>query len=146
MNDDRLGLTYKVVDSEFFKEQNGQNYAKIKEMLKEVGIYLDITDNVLYLGIMQDIYNKCKTRNAGRRMNTFQNDRKKNNKCYRYADIVFMLQNMTDKKICEKIKIPQATYYRHKKRLLESDYYKSLDVNKLNDKKYLQSVDGNRVF
>ena len=57
-----------------------------------------------------------------------------------------MMQSLKDKEIAEKINMPIATYYRHKKRLTSSAYYTALDQNKLDDMQYLQSVSGNLLF
>ena len=147
MNEDNnLRLRYTVIEEDYYKEQNKQNYDQIKKLLEEVGVFLDVSNGELYLSVVYDIYNGVKKRNAGRRRSVFRDENQKNYIHYTYADIVFMLQSMTDKEICEKTGIPQATFYRHKKRLKESLYYKSLDMNRLNDKKYLQSVSGNFAF
>ena len=57
-----------------------------------------------------------------------------------------MKQTMTDAQLCEKIDMKPATYYRHKKELKESDYYKTLDKNKLSDLNYLKSIPGDFMF
>lgn len=56
------------------------------------------------------------------------------------------MQTMMDKEISNKIEMPIATFYRHKQRLKESYYYRSLDLNRLKDKEYLDGVDNNFVF
>lgn len=65
---------------------------------------------------------------------------------YRYSDVVYMMQTMMDKEIADRIEMPIATFYRHKQRLKESYYYRSLDLNRLKDKEYLDGVDNNFVF
>jgi len=62
---------------------------------------------------------------------------------YAYSDVVLMLQSMTDQEIMEHIGIKYATYYRHKKKLLESEYYKFTDKNRLTDELYLQGEELN---
>ena len=57
-----------------------------------------------------------------------------------------MMQTMKDQEIANKIGMPIATYYRHKKTLKDSYYFKSLDLNKLQDKEYLESVSDNLIF
>ena len=53
---------------------------------------------------------------------------------------------MTDQQIADKIGMKIATYYRHKKKLRESKYFKELDQNRLDDREYLESLKGNLVF
>lgn len=57
-----------------------------------------------------------------------------------------MMQIMTDREIAERINMPIATFYRHKKIMKSSSYYKTLDKNKMDDLEYLKSVDGNLMF
>lgn len=139
-----LSLHYDVCDFYGCEDTNRKNYAEIKEFLYQVGISLNIKDGHMHLHINEQAYKKNKKRNAGRKHRfVYSND---NFSVYKYADIVFMMQSMTDKEICEKINLPQATYYRHKKEMRESTYYKSLDLNRLKDLEYLQSVSGNCIF
>lgn len=145
-HDDNLKLHYDVTENEFYKEQNRQNYEQIKKLLIDVGIYFNVENGKLYLSVIRDNYNDIKKRNAGRRKKAFSDKSQKGYECYHYADIVFMLQNMTDKEICEITGISQATFYRRKKELKESKYYKMLDKNRLGDMEYLKSVDGNLYF
>ena len=57
-----------------------------------------------------------------------------------------MMQIMTDRETAERINMPIATFYRHKKIMKSSSYYKTLDKNKMDDLEYLKSVDGNLMF
>lgn len=144
---DNYSLHYMITEKELYKKQNHQNYEQIKKLLEEVGVILDVDDGKLSLSIFQDTYNEIRKRNAGRRRNIiFRDENHDYDHRYTFADIIYMSQSMTDKEICEKIGIPQATFYRHKKRLKDSSYFKSLDRNRLNDMEYLQSVDGNLSF
>lgn len=86
-----------------------------------------------------------------------------------YSDVLFLLQRMTDTEVMKKLSgkyrkrqiekkyrtlnfVPEpspmapATYYRHKKRMMESSWYKSLDKNRLDDLDYLHSVPGDDAF
>lgn len=142
-------LHYTVTEKEFYKQQNSQNYEQVKKLLEEVGVRLCIKNEELSLSINQEQYNAVKKRNAGRHRSILfhqEGNQKDYTKRYDYSDIVFMMQTMTDKEICESTGIPQATFYRHKKMMKESGYYKSLNTNRLNDLEYLQSVSGNVPF
>ena len=57
-----------------------------------------------------------------------------------------MQQTMKDTEILETTGMTSATYYRHKKAMKESAYYKRLDKTKLNDAAYLKSIEGDTFF
>ena len=142
-------LCYKVTSEEYFADQNEKNLEKMKEALEEVGVRLYVTDGTLSLSIYPNRYVRTRNRNAGRRKKVAWNEEKCKKgqwESYKYSDIVFMMQTMKDQEIADKIGMPIATYYRHKKAMKESRYYKSLDLNKLRDKEYLDGVSGNYGF
>lgn len=142
-----LNLRYTVKSDPYFAKRNKANFEAIKEALCDVGVYISLDDDVLYISIMQDRYLRTKNRNAGRRKKiAFDINSHDDFFVWKYSDVVLMMQTMTDKEICEKIGMAIATYYRHKKNLKNTNYYKSLDKNKLDDKEYLESVEGNRAF
>lgn len=142
-------LCYKIISEGYYVAQNEKNLEKMKEALSAVGILLNVEDGNLSLSIYPEGYIRTKERNAGRRKKTAWNKEEKSKgiyKFYKYSDIVFMMQSMKDQEIATKIGMPIATYYRHKKTMKESNYYKSLDLNKLGDKEYLESVQENYGF
>lgn len=142
-----LNLRYTVKSDPYFAKKNKANFEAVKTALYDVGVYISLDDDELYISIMQDRYLRTKNRNAGRRKKIAASRDSHNNLfLWKYSDVVLMMQTMTDKEICEKIGMAIATYYRHKKNLKNTVYYKSLDKNKLNDKEYLESVEGNRAF
>lgn len=144
---ENLRLCYEVKDSQLHKKQNEENFDTVKKLLEEVGVWLDIKDGKMYISIFASQFLRAKNRYAGRRDKICSyHDKNGKIKFYRYSDIVFMLQTMTDKEIAEKIDMKIATYYRHKKKLKESEYFKSLDLNKLQDKNYLESQEKNFSF
>lgn len=110
-------------------------FPEMQELLKDIGICLDYNaQGNLDLIITKDYYG-IKSRNAGRH-------RRVSN--VTYADIIYMLnQGMTDKTILQQIGMASATYFRHKKDMVQSDYYRRLDKDRLNDLDYLrQGVTG----
>lgn len=128
---------------------NRRNYEKMREALEVVGVWLDVENDELSLSIYPERYIRIKDRNAGRRQKVAWKQEeyaKGNYELYKYADIVFMMQTMKDQEVADKIGMPIATYYRHKKMMKESDYFKSLDLNRLRDKEYLDGVAGNYCF
>ena len=142
-------LHYKVVSEEYAEKSNAENFEKMKEALEAVGIWLDIEDGRLSLSIYPEGYIRTKDRNAGRRKKAVWNQEAKNRgeyEIYKYSDIVLMMQTMKDQEIADKIDMPIATFYRHKRTLKNSRYYQSLDLNRLREKEYLESVSGNFSF
>ena len=142
-------LHYKVVSEEYAAESNAENLEKMKEALDAVGIWLNVEDGRLSLSIYPEGYIRTKDRNAGRRKKAAWNqEAKKKGKyeLYKYSDIVLMMQTMKDQELADKIGMPIATFYRHKKALKDSEYYQSLDLNRLREKEYLESVHGNFGF
>lgn len=139
-----LSLIYQLKENRTYSKHNAENYEEIKALLKSVGVSLTVNDNVLNLSFYGETFLNKTKRSAGRKKTLVWNGETR--RLWRYSDIVYMLQFMNDKEICDKIEMSPSTYYRHKKTLKDSDYYKSLDLNKLCDKEYLESVDLNRAF
>lgn len=143
-------LRYKLQPGDdTYYSMNRKNYKKMKKALEDVGIWLDVEDGEIYISIEPENYIRTKERNAGRKksMAVKQDEKKKGRiEPYRYSDIILMSQTMKDLEISEKIRMPIATYYRHKRSMKESDYYQLLDKKRLNDKGYLESRVGNYMF
>lgn len=137
-------LQYNITEDDFYKKSNNQNYEKMKEALNQVGIMLSVENSSLRLSIFPEKYIRAKNRHCGKKKSVAWN-----NDCsdfFKYSDVVYWIQTLKDPDVAAKLGMPIATYYRHKKALKESDYYKSLDKNRLEDKEYLDSVEGNRIF
>ena len=139
-------LRYQITEDEFLKDYNATSLNEMVEALDEVGFYLSIEEGKLTIIKDDDKYRSKQTRNAGRRRNIAIKSNKTHFEAYRYAEIVCMMQIMTDREIAERINMPIATFYRHKKIMKSSSYYKTLDKNKMDDLEYLKSVDGNLMF
>lgn len=142
-------LHYKVVSEGYAADMNAQNFEKMKEALAAVGIRLNVEEGELSLSIYPEGYIRTKDRNAGRRKKSVWNQeecKKGKYELYKYSDIVLMMQTMKDQELADKIGMPIATFYRHKRVLRESEYYNSLDLNRLRDKEYLDGVPGNYSF
>ena len=65
---------------------------------------------------------------------------------YKYSDVIYRLCHKSNDTVAKEIGMKIATFYRHKKIMMESNYYKSLDKKKFEDLHYLKSVDGDRIF
>lgn len=142
-NDNALILRYRVQEEIYHKKANAINFETMKMALNEVGIYLDIKDGELVLSLHKYKYLRRKTRNAGTKK---QRARGTDGSAYKYSDILSMQQTMKDTEILETTGMTSATYYRHKKAMKESAYYKRLDKTKLNDAAYLKSIEGDTFF
>lgn len=146
-----LQLSYDIGDNadSYNRLLHERNYVKVREALDEVGVLLDISNGTLSLSINSYKYVRVKNRMAGVRCKRVSNPDKIEDGvaaiCH-YSDIVYWMQIMTNAQICEKTGMKSATFYRHKKRMVESLYYKQLDKNKLSDIDYLESVPGNILF
>ena len=57
-----------------------------------------------------------------------------------------MAQSMNDKELFEYLSMLRPTFYRHKKKLLESSYFEQLDRTRFEDLDYLRSVPGDTYF
>ena len=143
---DRLRLQYRVTEDENIYDINGENLPLIKEALDAVGVYLDVSDGVLTLSIMPRSYVRAQNRGAGRRKARSYTQDEGSINIYSYSDIIYMSQTMKDQEIIEKIQMKPATFYRHKKDMRETTYYKSLDRSRLGDLEYLRSVKGDFMF
>lgn len=140
-------LRYKLDISDDLYFNAEKTYLEMRELLEEVGVWLDVKDDVLYLQISTDKYLKIRNRKAGRHTKkAWKKEASKKHEYYKYSDIVYMMQTMNAQEVSERIGMPIATYYRHKKTMEESEYFKSLDLNRLTDKEYLDSVPYNRCF
>lgn len=140
-------LRFKLDSSDnTFEKMNLKNIKKMQDALDQVGILLDVTGGELILSILPEKYTRKKNRDAGRHKKyvTFMEDNM--SKTCRYSDVVYFMQSLSGKEIAQKLSMPIATYHRHKKSLIESDYFKSLDLNRLNDRQYLESITGNFFF
>lgn len=143
MDDDKT-LIFTVKKNKRYDELNRENIEAVQQAMRAAGIMMELYDDgTLYIRVREKDYRKKMTRNAGRYKKSVYNSEF----CtWRYSDIVCMLQTMTDKQIYTSIGMASATYYRHKKELLQSEYYASLDTTRLEDMEYLQSLPKNHAF
>lgn len=141
-------LCYNIKEEKFFSEMNQKNLQKMQEALHAVGFSLQINDGQLTLSIFSERYNRISNRYAGRRKGYAYKESADGipEEVYQYSDIVYLMQTMKDQEVADEIGMKIATYYRHKKAMKESSYYKSLDLDRARDKEYLESVPGNHRF
>ena len=121
-------LMYKV---EYETEENEQSFQEMQETLAKVGVDIFLTNGYLILSKSDTKYKEKTSRGAGK---------KRTAKWCSIIDVLIMLQTMTAKQIYTEIEMSPATYYRHRKAMLESDIYHSLDASRINDMEYLQEL------
>lgn len=97
------------------------SYASVFEQLEHIGLTISQKKGKIELIFDQDQYNSIVLRGAGRKRVEFMTEQGDKIKC---IDVVCMLKTMPDYEIMEKIGMKKATYYRHKKAMMESDWYK----------------------
>lgn len=119
------------------KKYGDEDLAIITELMAAAGFILKIENDELIIRIDENKLSKVRHSTAGRGRTMTE---------YKYSNIILLMQIMTDKEIAEQVGMPMATYYRHKKAMKDSLYYRSLDKEKLGDVEYLQSVNGNTYF
>lgn len=143
--DNKNQLTfYCVVDNSSL--ENSNDFEELKNILEEVGVRLylkNMGENSFFsITLDKDVYQSKKSRGAGRhfRKGTKSDDMYEDLKLpATWADVVYMMQTMSDKEIAAEIDMPIATYYRHKKRMKESKAFQNLDQSRLQDKEYLEN-------
>lgn len=142
MSDKTLRLRYCIDKKSINSAENKKNFAEISALLSRVGVYLneydDGANNYVTLAVNKDVYDRVTKREAGRRRKFIHNPETGTN--LRYSDVIYMLQTTSGKKIAEELQMSLSTFNRHKKKMLNSAYYKNLDRNRLSDLEYLNSV------
>lgn len=140
----------------------------IREEAAKNGVFLSVSrDGMLNITVDTNWWETTKRKNergAGRKKDLFYitdkeilMDSNEIHEAWTYAYFVYFLQQKTDKELMEYMHtslyrdpekvIAPATYYRHKKRVLDSTYYKSLDQSKIDDLEYLKGMPGgHRLF
>ncbi len=142
-----MWLKYRVTEDPEYAGINKKNYEHLKKLFEEVGVFMELNDGRLSLSVFPVAYRNKRTRNAGRnRKAAFKEDGDALFEVYRYSDVVYLLQDHNDREIMKLLAMPQATYYRHKKAMKESSYYKRLDRSRLKDREYLKKRNGDLIF
>lgn len=152
-------IKYMITDAPGFEKFNEKYLPIVIGALNDIHINLTVTEEgELSLFIPASYYNEYHKRNAGRRrkimsetgvyekyeinghIKTFYSGKK-----LTYATFLTLMLTKSDAAIMKELNIPRATYYRHKKALLESKYYTSLDNDKLT-KEFALSDDAPSFF
>ena len=160
-------IKYTISDAPGFEKFNEKFLPIVTEALKSIHINLTVTDNELSLFIPASYYNEYHKRNAGRRkkimsksgqyesyelnghVKTFYSGDK-----LMYSDMLPLILTKSDAEIIRELNIPRATFYRHKKALLNSRYYQLVDNAHLTKEfalspeaaDYYKSIEGDMSF
>lgn len=138
-----LSVTYEIKKKQV---PDTETLQELQEALSLVGVMLYTDDNSVTIKLNPDKYSSVKDRAAGRRRKMTLKKASEKYEPYRYSDIILMMNTMSDKDIMETIKMTEPTFYRHKRTMVNSDYYKNLDNAKIGNADYLKSLVGNNVF
>ena len=146
-----LRLSYFVTMPEDAEAGNRRSLPILQETLKKAGFLLDLYEDRLTISVDPIAYARTQTRYAGPKQHHFTDTEKAGHSQdspggLLYSDLVYMMQEMSDTAIIEKTGIPRRTFYRHKKRMLESPYFALLDPERLRDRAYLESLPYNLTF
>jgi len=136
------GFSCAVDDTFLSKKKDKERFEAAKDALKAVGVDLSYNDGRLSMRMDSEMYLNVATRKAGPKSKKILSPSYQDNKGHTmyYSDVLIMMQNMSDAEIIRELKVPKATYYRHKKAMLESEYYKELDKTRLDDEEYLKEA------
>ena len=126
-------------------ERNIEDAKLIQDILFKHGVFFSMNDNEINIYINHKDYNRINSRNAGRKRK-LQKRADGSGDCYYYSDIVHMMQSMTDLEIIAHTGIAPATYNRHKKVMVNSPYYKMIDMKRAGSLEYLKSVELDQRF
>lgn len=134
---------------EYSVARNREAFDVVKTALAKIGVEINMEmiqneeENLYRLSIRvnPDSYLESNMRFAGPKIKGFRfpdNNYGLSGDYIHYSDVIFMMQNMSDKEIMNALNIKFATYYRHKKAMLDSDFYLMADKKRLSDPDYIK--------
>lgn len=147
-----LYLQYNVSEKnipESMKKQNKENLKLMQDALATLGVRLNIKEGKISLLMHTSNFVDRKTRRAGRKRTYALKEQEQGNytaDAYRFSDVILLIEEKGDKETQIILGMSESTYFRHKKKMKASEYYNSLDPQKMTDRMYLESVKGNNYF
>ena len=147
-----LHLQYSISEKtmpESIRKQNKEDLKLMQEALSELGVSLSIKNGEISLMMHTSNFVERKTRGAGRKRTYAFKDQEKGiytSDAYRFSDVVSLIEEKGDKETQAILGMSESTYFRHKKKMKSSEYYASLNPEKMTDQEYLESVPGNKYF
>lgn len=159
MQEEKVHLRVELTDEQLSSYELKENLTKLEGLLKEkdiLGMNISIINNrvELYFNDYFFEHKKKNNRNAGRRKATAQdkniiehfidstgND-KERYKTLKYSDVVLKLNSGANlSEILEYTNLKQPTYYRHLRKMKESEFYKKVDQSLLDNEEYLKEIE-----
>lgn len=120
-------MKYQIYIDPSPEENSDTAFEKVKKYhedvfkkLEHVGITFSYK-KYFYINFDEEVYNSVVLRGAGSKKLEVVSEEGHPVKC---AEVLMMLETMSDYEIMEKLKMKKATYYRHKKAMLESEWYR----------------------
>jgi superfamily II DNA helicase RecQ len=147
-----LHLNYSVSEKnipESMRKQNKEDLQLMQEALAMLGVVLKVKEGELSLRMDALNFVEKKTRSAGRKRTYALKEQEQGNytaAAYKFSDVVSLIEEKGDKETQAILRMSESTYFRHKKKMKSSEYYASLDPEKMTDQEYLESVPGNNYF
>ena len=137
-----------VKDIDELPEENRARFELVKKTLSELGVLFEVENKTLFVSINPETYADLTRKTAGRRTRVVKmtGENVSGDGLCRYSDVLNMLQTMSDKDVCEKLGMSQATYFRHKKKMLENDLVRSVDRHLLKDPVKLKKALGKEDY
>ena len=150
----QIPIEIKLTDEQLKDNKLQDHLENLKRELEKkdiTDVYVSLCGNRLILLFNDTFFEKRKKndRNAGRKRTHAEDSTIKEltssgveiNKMLRYTDIILKLNQGTDlKEMLNYTNMAQATYYRHLKTMKESEFYKDIDLERIDDQEYIKSL------
>lgn len=150
----QIPIEIKLTDEQLKDNKLQDHLENLKRELEKkdiTDVYVSLCGNRLILLFNETFFEKRKKndRNAGRKRTHAEDSTIKEltssgveiNKMLRYTDIILKLNQGTDlKEMLNYTNMAQATYYRHLKTMKESEFYKDIDLERIDDQEYIKSL------
>lgn len=133
-------LMYRTIPmSSGTESENRKNFNRTKEALAEVGVDLNLDeDGILSIELLPEKYVTIRTRTAGRRKSAVLKTDGGKDRFYTYSNIIPLMNTKSDKEIILQTGMKKTTYYRHKKKMMESELYQNMDKERWNEEEYME--------
>ena len=151
-------LKVELTDEQMAENDLCENLEYLEQMLEDYdinGLYMSRINNKVEMFFSPTFFEmkKKNSRNAGRRKKAAYDVNTKvirkysdgheyeTNKILKYSDIMIKLNDGASlEEMLDYTNLKQATYYRHLKAMKKSSNYKKIDVDKLYDNEYINSL------
>ncbi|MCB5666557.1 hypothetical protein, partial [Mediterraneibacter gnavus] len=111
-----------------------ENLKLMQDALATLGVRLNIKEGEISLLMHTSNFVDRKTRRAGRKRTYALKEQEQGNytaDAYRFSDVILLIEEKGDKETQIILGMSESTYFRHKKKMKASEYYNSLDPQKM---------------